>query len=71
MLNDYRVWNEETQQYDQLGTDEQRKAVATLMRYCGQSVEMMYGTAELGGSGANAGFVATALAKYFDYNTPH
>ncbi|SDO31533.1 Spi protease inhibitor [Prevotella communis] len=71
MLNDYTVWNEDTEQYDQLGTDEQRKAVATLMRYCGQSVEMMYGTAELGGSGANAGFVATALAKYFDYNTPH
>ena len=71
MLNDYRVWNEETQQYDQLGTDEQRKAVATLMRYCGQSVEMMYGPAELGGSGANRSFVATALAKYFDYNTPH
>ncbi|UKK68881.1 C10 family peptidase [Prevotella communis] len=67
MLNDYRVWNEETQQYDQLGTDEQRKAVATLMHYCGQSIKMMYSP---DGSGAYTSDVAKALFNYFDYNTP-
>ena len=46
-------------------TEAQDKAVATLMRYCGQSVKMMYGP---NGSGAFGGNVATALTNYFDYN---
>ena len=65
MLNDYKVWNDETEQYDQIGTDAQRKAVATLMHYCGQSIEMMYGP---NGSGAYTSDVAKALVNYFDYN---
>ncbi|MBR4643935.1 MAG: C10 family peptidase [Bacteroidaceae bacterium] len=69
MINDYRVWNTETQQYDPLGTDEQRKAVATLMRYCGQSVKMTYRPRELGGSAAYTNAVAIALVNYFDYST--
>lgn len=68
MINDYNVWNSETSEYDPLGTDEQRKAVATLMRYCGQSIEMMYGPAEMGGSGAAYWNVAWALVNHFDYN---
>ena len=68
MINDYRVWNTETEQYDPLGTDEQRKAVATLMRYCGQSLETMYGPSEIGGSSAYYANVAKALVSYFDYN---
>ena len=68
MINDYNVWNTETRQYDPLGTDEQRKAVATLMRYCGQSIKMMYGPAEKGGSSAFYWNVAMALVNYFDYN---
>ena len=65
MLNDYKVWNDETEKYDQIGTDAQRKAVATLMRYCGQSVKMMYSP---NGSGTYSSYVATALVNYFDYN---
>ena len=51
MLDDYKVWNPETKAYDDLGTERQRHAVATLMRYCGQAVKMEYGPYELG-SGA-------------------
>lgn len=65
MLNDYWAWNEETQQYDQLGTDEQRKAVATLMRYCGQSIKMSYNP---NGSFASTADIPQALIDYFDYN---
>ena len=68
MLDDYNVWNTETNQYDPLGTDEQRKAVATLMRYCGQAIETEYGPAEIGGSIAYYFKVAKALDNYFDYN---
>ena len=46
-------------------TEAQNTAVATLMRYCGQSVEMMYGP---DGSGAYTKDVAKALTNYFDYN---
>jgi len=68
MINDYNEWNTETRQFDPLGTDEQRKAVATLMRYCGQSLEMMYGPSEVGGSAAFYWNVARALVNNFDYN---
>lgn len=46
-------------------TDTEKNAVASLMRYCGQSVEMNYGT---GGSGATTDFVARALRNYFGYD---
>ena len=46
-------------------TDAQNNAVATLMRYCGQSVEMNYGT---GSSGTTTGLASVALVKYFGYN---
>ena len=41
-------------------------AVAWLMRYCGQAVEMDYGTSA---SGAYSEDVAKALRTYFDYDT--
>ena len=68
MINDYNFKNMEAMRYDPLGTDEQRRAVATLMRYCGQSIEMMYGPAEKGGSMAAYWNVAYALVNYFNYN---
>ncbi len=67
MINDYNVWHAD-RTFTPLGTDEQRRAVATLMRYCGQSIEMEYGPAEKGGSGAYYDYVAKALANYFGYN---
>ena len=67
MINDYKVWNTETREYDPLGTDEQRKAVATLMRYCGQAVKMMYNPAEKGSSSAHSLYIPEALINYFDY----
>jgi hypothetical protein len=45
-------------------TKAQKKAVATLMRYCGQSVYMGYGK---NGSGAVTEYIASALVKYFGY----
>ena len=44
-------------------TDATADAVATLMQYCGYSVEMDYGPE----SGSNTDKVATALKAYFDY----
>lgn len=53
MIDDYRVSYSTSQ-----GT-----AVATLMQYCGYSVQMDYGKE----SGANTSAVADALKNYFDY----
>ena len=47
-------------------TDAQANAVATLMLYCGQSVQMYY---EAGISGTDGGFIADALKLYFDYDS--
>ena len=67
MINDYKKYNDQTNCYEQLGTEEQNKAVATLMRYCGQSVGMCYGTYELGGSGADTEFLDSVFTDIFDY----
>ncbi|MBR4810470.1 MAG: C10 family peptidase [Bacteroidaceae bacterium] len=66
MLDDYQAWNPETQQTEQVGNEQQRRAVATLMRYCGQSQKMMYGTYELG-SGASPSEYPYAFNIIFDY----
>lgn len=50
-------------------SDTQIEAVATLMYHCGVSVEMDYGVASIGGSGAATSFVATALQTYFNYQS--
>ena len=46
-------------------TAAQKKEIATLMRYCGQSIYMNYGP---NGSGAYYSNVPTALVKYFGYS---
>ena len=50
--------------FDTYNNGEDGAAVAELMRYCGQSVEMNYGSS----SGAQSWRVARALKKYFDYD---
>ena len=69
MADDYSYYDLEIGKYIRLETTEaQDKAVATLMRYCGQSLEMMYGPSEVGGSAAYYLYVAKALVNYFDYS---
>lgn len=59
MLNSYN-----TDKSKSTDTEEAKTAVATLMKYCGYSVKMSYGSS----SGASTSDVATALKEYFDYN---
>lgn len=58
-------WDNMCNNYTGDETPDQKNAVATLMRYCGQSVLMDYGTE---GSGTSTSYVALALVKYFNYN---
>lgn len=57
-------WNvmQDRYNYSYSGTDAEN-AVANLMKYCGYSVEMGYGTS----SGAPTAWVPEALVEYFDY----
>ena len=57
-------WANMIDDYSGSYTTAQGTAVATLMKYCGYSVQMDYGPE----SGAYTEDVATALIKYFDYN---
>jgi hypothetical protein len=57
-------WGNMLDSYGSGETTEQNTAVATLMQYCGYSVEMNYGPT----SGTNMFKVAPALKTYFDYN---
>lgn len=66
MLNDYSVKNPETGKKEDVGTEVQRRAVATLMRYCGQALHMMYGPKELG-SATFLGDEQSALVNYLGY----
>ena len=59
-------WNDMLDRYDEGQTDKQKKAVAQLMLYCGQSVSTNYGT---DGSAAYSSDVAMALRTYFGYDT--
>ncbi len=47
----------------------EKTAVATLMYHCGVSVDMNYGPATTGGSGAYSEDVPTALKNYFSYSS--
>ncbi len=58
-------WDNMLDDYSGTYTDSQADAVATLMRDCGYSVSMDYGTSA---SGAYSENVAGALLKYFDYD---
>ncbi len=59
-------WDHMADKYKGSETDEQRTAVAQLMRYCGQAVSMDYGTAS---SGAITSDTPKALKNYFGYDT--
>lgn len=58
-------WENMLNKYVGEETTQQKNAVATLMRYCGQSVGMNYGTS---GSGATCDYVPYALRSYFGYD---
>lgn len=47
----------------------QINAIATLMYHCGVSVNMDYGVASIGGSGAVTAYVADALQTHFNYQS--
>lgn len=65
MLDTYVVPNYELKRYEIQGTKAQQDAVATLMRYCSQSVYMGYSPE---GSYSDAQEVVEALVKYFGYD---
>lgn len=68
MLDEYPFhWEKSGSVYVKVSdcTDVQATAVATLMKYCGYSVQMYYGPE----SGSNTDLVASALKAYFDYKT--
>lgn len=58
-------WNDMLDSYAGTTTSAQKNAVALLMKACGYSVQMNYGTSA---SGASDIYVAPALIKYFDYD---
>lgn len=58
-------WANMQDSYSENATGATADAVATLMQYCGYSVQMDYGPS----SGSNTDLVATALKDYFDYKT--
>ena len=62
-------WDNMTNTYGSSSTEMQRQAVATLMYHCGVSVDMKYGPASTGGSGASTPNVANALKSYFNYSS--
>ena len=66
MLDEYsKHWTGSNWQSISDGTTTQRTAVATLMQYCGWSVEMDYYES----SASNTNMVVNALKKYFDYKS--
>lgn len=58
-------WANMADTYDDNSTEAQNLAVATLMRACGVSVDMMYGASS---SGAYSADVAPALIRYFGFS---
>lgn len=58
-------WSTMKVSYANNETNASAQAVATLMRYCGQSVKMNYG---LSGSGASSAEAAEAFRNYFGYD---
>lgn len=58
-------WTNMKSNYSSSYTSEEATAIAYLMRYCGQAVQMNYGIE----SGASSGRLSDALTNYFGYNT--
>ena len=65
MLDTYWEYDPVTNSNELVGTEAQQDAVATLMRYCGQAVRMMYSPE---GSGSFTQYDVDALVKYFGYD---
>ena len=61
-------WGYMTYTYDTYQGTEAKIAVAKLMRYCGQSIQMSYGLQANGGSSAYNEAIPSALKTYFDYD---
>ncbi len=61
-------WDKMTNTYNNTSSDEEKRAVATLMYHCGISVDMNYGYSSDGGSGATSSKVVSALVDYFKYS---
>lgn len=62
------AWDKMQLTYDGSESAEQIRAVAELMRYCGQNAEMNYGTGGTGGSGAYPYTAMKNMVKNFDYD---
>mgnify|MGYP002620302504 CR=1 FL=1 len=58
-------WANMLDTYGAADGEEQQQAVATLMRYCGQSIHMNYGTSS---SSANSDWYRNAFVNYFSYD---
>ena len=65
MIANYTPVNAETGKRYLAGTTEQQEAVATLMRYCGTALRMIYG---LSASSAYSESIPYALKHYFGYD---
>ena len=61
-------WGNMLDTYSAAATEEQKKAVADLMSYCGAAVEMDYADQLNGGSSASSWSIITAFGKYFGYS---
>ena len=62
-------WDNMLNSYSGSSTEAQRTAVATLMFHCGVSLDMNYGWAWSGGSGAYSSATAGAFINYFNYSS--
>ena len=58
-------WDSMKEVYSGAESDAENNAVATLMKYCGYSVRMNYGT---GSSEASSSYIPNALKNYFGYD---
>ena len=68
MIANYTPVNAETGKRYLTGTTEQQQAVATLMRYCGTALQMIYGLSANGGSSAYSEAIPYALKHCFGYD---
>ena len=68
MIANYTPVNAETGKRYLDGTPEQQQAVATLMRYCGTALQMIYGLSANGGSSAYSEAIPYALKHCFGYD---